>query len=84
MDYSKFIRDDINFKILSNVELTYADIEKDKDMFMQKLKNYDLGVWSKNIMLIDENLEKSNADNKKNVNNIKFNEIEIYNSKVNY
>ena len=53
-----------------------------KSEFIQKLKNYDLGVWSKNIMLIDdENSEESNTDNKKDINNMKFNEIEIYNSK---
>jgi hypothetical protein len=77
MNYSKYIRDDIDFKILSNVELSYADIEKDRGKFIKKLKNYDLGVWSKNIMLNeDENLQT-----RRDIDKIKFNEIEIYNSK---
>jgi hypothetical protein len=47
----KYLRDDINIKILSNFEMPFSEIEKDFEKFQKKLKNYDLGVWSKNIML---------------------------------
>jgi len=61
MDFKKYIRDDIDFNILSNFDLSYADVEKDKERFTEKLKNYDLGIWSKNIMLNEndtfENIE---------------------------
>jgi len=61
MDFKKYIRDDIAFNILSNFDLSYADVEKDKERFTEKLKNYDLGIWSKNIMLNEndtfENIE---------------------------
>jgi hypothetical protein len=51
----KYLRDDINIKILSNFEMPFAEIEKDFEKFQEKLINYDLGVWSKNIMLNDFN-----------------------------
>jgi hypothetical protein len=51
----KYLRDDIDIKILSNFSLPFSEIEKDFDKFKEKLKNYDLGVWSKNIMLNDFN-----------------------------
>jgi len=61
MDFEKYIRDDIDFNILSNFDMPYADIEKNKIIFKEKLKNYDLGIWSKNIMLNEndtfENIE---------------------------
>ncbi len=46
MDYSKFIRDDINIKILSNFELSFSDVERDFEKFKEKLKDYDFGVWA--------------------------------------
>lgn len=49
----KYLRDDINIKILSNFEMPFSEIEKHFEKFQKKLKNYDLGVWSKNIMLND-------------------------------
>ena len=45
MDYKKFLRDDISFKILSNYPFFMTDIEEDFDEFKKKLKNYDVGVW---------------------------------------
>jgi hypothetical protein len=51
----KYLRNDIDIKILSNFSLPFSEIEKDFDKFKEKLKNYDLGVWSKNIMLNDFN-----------------------------
>jgi hypothetical protein len=47
----KYIRDDIDIKILSNFDLPFSEIEKDFENFKRKLPEYDLGVWSKNIML---------------------------------
>jgi len=66
MDFSKYIRDDINFKILSNFDMPFSEKEVDFSKFKDKLKNYDLGIWSKDIMLRD-------GDN--------FSKIEIYNNK---
>jgi len=66
MDFSKYIRDDINFKILSNFDMPFSEKEEDFFKFKDKLKNYDLGVWSNNIMLTNENT---------------FNDIEIYTKK---
>jgi len=51
----KYIRDDIDIKILSNFEMPFANVENDFEKFKKKLKKYDLGVWSKNIMLNDFN-----------------------------
>ena len=51
----KYIRDDIVIKILSNFEMSFANVENDFEKFKKKLKKYDLGVWSKNIMLNDFN-----------------------------
>jgi len=66
MDFLKYIRDDINFKILSNFDMPFSEKEEDFFKFKDKLKNYDLGVWSNNIMLTNENT---------------FNDIEIYTKK---
>jgi len=48
MDYKKFLRDDISFKILSNYPFFTAEVEEDFNEFEKKLKNYDVGVWVKN------------------------------------
>ena len=45
MDYKKFLRDDISFKILSNYPFFMADVEEDFDEFKKRLENYDVGVW---------------------------------------
>ena len=45
MDYSKYLRDDISFKILSNYPFVGSDIEKDFEEFKNRLKDYDVGVW---------------------------------------
>ena len=45
MRYKKYLRDDIDIKILSNFNLSFADIEEDFIKFKEKLKNYDFGVW---------------------------------------
>jgi len=66
MDFSKYIRDDINFKILSNFDMPFSEKEEDFLKFQEKLKNYDLGIWSKNIMLREDN---------------NFDYIKIYNNK---
>ncbi|WP_024791510.1 hypothetical protein [Lebetimonas sp. JS032] len=47
----KYVRDDINIRILSNFEMPFGEIEKDFKKFKKKLQDYDIGVWSKNIML---------------------------------
>jgi hypothetical protein len=47
----KYLRDDIDIRILSNFEIPFCEIEKDFKKFRKKLQNYDIGVWSKNIML---------------------------------
>ena len=49
MNYKKYLRDDIDIKILSNFTLPFADIEKDFEKFKQKLKNYDFGVWCDDV-----------------------------------
>jgi hypothetical protein len=45
MDYKKYLRDDIDIKILSNYPFYMAEVEEDFEKFKSKLKNYDLGVW---------------------------------------
>jgi hypothetical protein len=45
MEYSKFIRDDIDFKILSNYPFYGVERIKDFNEFKNRLKDYDLGVW---------------------------------------
>ena len=45
MDYKKYLRDDIDFKILSNYPFAYADIEEDFEEFKRRLGGYDVGVW---------------------------------------
>jgi hypothetical protein len=45
--YTQFIRDDIKFKILSNIDF-FGKKEVNKDKFFKELKNYDLGVWANN------------------------------------
>ncbi len=47
MDYKKYLRDDIDIKILSNYPFYMADVEEDFEKFKNRLKNYDLGVWVK-------------------------------------
>jgi len=44
----KYIRDDINIRILSNFDLPFGEIEKDFEKFQEKSKGYDLCVWRKN------------------------------------
>ena len=46
MKYKKYLRDDIDIKILSNFKLSFADIEEDFEKFREKLKDYDFGVWA--------------------------------------
>ena len=46
-----YIRKDIDIKILSNFEMPFAKVEDNFEKFQKNLKKYDLGVWSKNIML---------------------------------
>jgi len=64
--YSKFLRPDISFKILSNYPFYSADIQKDFEKFISELKNYDVGVW----------VEDKNKTLKLNTNNVKvFNSL---------
>ncbi len=54
MKYKNYIRDDIDIKILSNFELSFADIERDFEKFKKKLKDYDFGVWGERDKKINE------------------------------
>jgi hypothetical protein len=49
----KYLRNDIDIKILSNFDLPFSEIETDFEKFKEKLPEYDIGVWRKNIMLND-------------------------------
>ncbi len=64
--YSKYIRDDIDIKILSNFSFPYAKVIQDFDEFKKNLNNYDFGVWA----------DKCKMGNEK----CKINEIKIYNA----
>ena len=66
MQYSKFLRDDINIKILSNFKAPFADVCVNKEEFLKKLKHYDYGVWA----------DKCKMENGK----CKINEMEFFNS----
>jgi len=46
--YSKFLRDDIDFKILSNYPFYMAEVEEDFEKFKNRLNEYDVGVWVDN------------------------------------
>jgi exoribonuclease R len=45
--YEKYLRADIDVKILSNYGFYSADIEKDFKKFKKRLKDYDVGVYVK-------------------------------------
>jgi len=45
MDYSKYLRNDIDFKILSNYPFYKADVVEDFEKFKNSLSGYDVGVW---------------------------------------
>ena len=49
MDYSNYLRDDIDIKILSNFSFPFSEKVEDFEEFKQNLKNYDFGVWVDNI-----------------------------------
>ena len=66
MQYSKFLRDDINIKILSNFKAPFADVCVNKEEFLKKLKYYDYGVWAKKCRI--ENGE------------FRINELEFFNN----
>ncbi len=67
MDYKKYMRDDIDIKILSNYPFDFADFESDFEKFKKKLTEYDFGVW---------------VDGEKTENvRWKMNELEIFNNK---
>ncbi len=54
--YEKYLRDDINIKILSNYPFYLADVEEDFEKFKEKLPVYDVGVWveDKNRLKLNE------------------------------
>ncbi len=56
MKYKNFIRQDISIKILSNYPFSLAKVEEDFEKFMEKLENYDFGVWvdKKNLLKLNE------------------------------
>jgi len=66
MDYSNYLRDDIDIKILSNFSIPFSEIEEDFDKFKEKLKEYDFGVW----------VDEDKKDNKE----LKIDELKILNS----
>ena len=65
--YSKYLRPDISFKILSNYPFYSADIEEDFEKFKQRLPEYDVGVWIENKLKMKS--EK-----------LKVNDLKIFNS----
>ncbi len=65
--YKKYMRQDIDIKILSNYEFFMADVEKDFEKFKEKLKNYDVGIF------VNDEYKMKNSK-------WKMNEITIYNS----
>ena len=65
MDYSNYLRDDIDIKILSNFSFPFGQKAKDFNEFKENLKNFDFGVW----------VEKWKENGK-----WKIDEIKIYNS----
>jgi len=69
MDYSKFLRDDITFKILSNYPFYKADVVDDFEKFKEMLKDYDVGVW------VDES-EIKRGD----IKDMKFDSLMFFNS----
>jgi len=46
MDYSNYLRDDIDIRILSNFELPFSEKVTDFEEFKRKLKNYDFGIFN--------------------------------------
>ena len=67
MKYKKYIRDDIDIKILSNFELPFAEVERDFEKFKEKLKDYDFGVLA----------DKSKINN----GELRIDELRIFNNK---
>jgi hypothetical protein len=65
MEYKKYMRSDIDIKILSNYEFEFAEIEKDFEKFKKMLKDYDIGVWL-------DKTDKKNA---------KLTELRVFNDK---
>ncbi len=45
MDYSNYLRDDIDIKILSNFSFPFSQKAEDFEEFKKNLKDYDFGVW---------------------------------------
>jgi len=70
MDYSKFLRDDITFKILSNYPFYKADVVSDFEKFKEKLSEYDVGVW----------VDESKMENGDSIESLKFHELKFFNS----
>ena len=66
MDYSNYLRDDIDIKILSNFSFPFSKKVKDFNEFKENLKNYDFGVW------VEEDIIKNKT--------YRIDEIKIYNS----
>jgi len=65
--YSKYLRPDISFKILSNYPFYSADIEEDFEKFKNRLGRYDVGVWVDDV-------------HKATSGSLKVNDLKIYNS----
>jgi hypothetical protein len=57
MDYKKYLRDDIDIKILSNYPFDMAKTEEDFEKFKKRLSEYDVGVW---VDKKDENFNMKN------------------------
>ena len=70
MDYSNYLRDDIDIKILSNFSFPFSEIEENFEEFKEKLKDYDFGVF----FIGKREEEKGRGEE------INFNDLEIYNS----
>jgi len=70
MDYSKFLRDDITFKILSNYQFYKADVVSDFEKFKEKLSEYDVGVW----------VDESKMENGDSIESLRFHELKFFNS----
>jgi hypothetical protein len=84
MKYAKFIRNDIDIKILSNYEFYGCDIQKDYEKFISSLSKYDAGVWVKSEKLKSfEDMEIYNSKGEKlSWNDIVLNYLNFLNSFV--
>ena len=71
MDYSNYLRDDIDIKILSNFSFPFSQKVENFEEFKKNLKDYDFGVFY---------IEKREKEEGKRGRNINFNDLEIYNS----